>query len=493
MVDPALMEILSQQNPWHRQREVPDWMAPPRERIPGRWLWTRLGDHVLRRFQIVLGPRRTGKTVTMYQTVRHLINSGVSPHRIWWASLDHPLARSVSLDVLVRFFIKRSQATLDNPSFVFLDELVSADMWDLWLKQFYDQHLPIRLVASASAASALRRGRLESEIGRWDETYLGPCLLNEAMDLVGSGEPIETGTHLAATFSDCLQARVPPRTREIRDRLLTLGGYPELLLGAGVDYWPRDRQVRRSRMVDLMGKLRADSVERVVYRDIQQWVALPGPSRLNNLVYLLADRTGTVVSPEKLARDLSVTPRTVESYLSYLEWSFLAFPLLNYSAGEAAKQRRGRKFYLVDPALRSAILRRLPFEQELGSIQGQLIENLAASHLHALGRQDGIRVFHWRHRNREVDLIYDDPRQPMAFEVALSRRHGRTGLRSFMEQHPRFGGHCYLVVAHQAIALPPEESPDGVGEMPLDLFLLAVGGQHDQALARRLGVALAEK
>ncbi len=492
MMDPALIDVLGQQNPWHRQGEVPDWWAPSGERMPARWLWTRLGDHALRRFQIVLGPRRTGKTVTMYQTVRRLIDSGINPHRIWWVSLDHPLTTSVSLEVLINFFIKESQATLDNPSFVFLDELVSADMWDLWLKQFYDQYLPIRLVASASAASALRRGRLESGIGRWDETYLGPCLLNEALELSGCTVIVETRTHLASTFSDSLKTRVSPGVTSMRDRLLTVGGYPELLLGTAVDYWPPDRQERKLRSVDLMAKLRADSVERVVYRDIQQWIALSGPARLDNLVYLLADRTAAVASPEKLARDLSVSPRTVENYLSYLEWSFLVFPLPNYSAGEGAKQRRGRKFYLVDPALRSAILRRLPFEEEHGSVQGQLIENLAASHLHALGRQEGIRVFHWRHRNREVDLIYDDPRQPVAFEIALSRRHSRAGLRAFMEQHPRFRGHCYLVVAHQPIALPPQDSPDGIGEVPLDLFLLAVGRQHDQALAGRLGVSLTE-
>jgi len=48
------------------------------------------------------------------------------------------------------------------------------------------------------------------------------------------------------------------------------------------------------------------------------------------------------------------------------------------------------------------------------------------------------------------------------------------------------------VVAHQPIALAPQDSPDGIGEVPLDLFLLAVGRQHDQALAGRLGVSLTE-
>ncbi len=490
MLDPQVISTLTHQNPWHSTSDIPERFKPLKERPMARWLWMRLLGDYLHRFLIILGPRRTGKTVTMYQTVRRLLDNGIPAHRIWWVSLDHPRLALQDLEELAQFVISRSGATHDKPVFWFLDELVYADRWDLWFKQFYDQGLPIKLTASSSAASALRQGRLESGVGRWDEFYLGPCLLSEALRLLRFSFSVDPGPQLSQTLEENLMVALPSHVSRIRDRLLAVGGYPELLLAReGAKQWPGlpSMPAGQASLADLMEKLRSDAVERVIYRDIQQWAAVARPLVVEKLAYLLADRPGGLASPQNLARSLAISAPTVDSYLSYLEWAYMVFPLPGYWSGERATQRRGRKYYLVDPALRSAILQRPSYGEEPGSVQGQLVENLAASHLHALGRQERVRVFYWRHRNREVDLIYDDPRQPVAFEIALSRRHSRAGLLSFMEQHPRFRGHCYLVVAHDPISLSPRETTDGIGELPLDLFLLVVGRQYDQALATRLG------
>ena len=489
MLDPQIIAILEAQNPWHRSGNVPDRLAPATERIPARWLWKRHTDELLHRYQIILGPRRTGKTVTMYQTVRRLLDRGIESRRLWWVALDHPLLALHRLDELVEFIIHRSGASVDRPTFLFLDELVYADQWDLWLKQFYDQGLPVRVMASSSAASALRRGRLESGVGRWEEIYLGPCQLSEALDLLERRLPIRAASTLADTIADNLIPPLPGYISEVRELLLSVGGYPELLLfmarqeGGILPGMPAPQVTP-----DLMEKLRSDGMERVVYRDIQQSPPLVRPLQLEKLVYLLADRTGGVVSSGNLARDLAITAPTVEAYLGHLERAFMVFPLLNYSGSEGATQRRGRKYYLIDPALRSAIMQHPPYWHEDPSEQGKLVETLAASHLFGLGKQEGVKVFHWRYKNRlEVDLVYDHPRQPMAFEISLSRDHSRRGLRALMDRNARFRNRCYLVVARNALALAPEESPDGVGELPLDLFLLAVGGQHDRATARWFG------
>ena len=490
MLNPQIIAILDSQNPWHRLGHVPERLAPPRERVPARWLWKRHAEDLLYRYQIIVGPRRTGKTVTMYHTVRRLLDLGIDSRRLWWVSLDHPLLALHRLDELVQFVVSRAGASADRPAYLFLDELVYADQWDLWLKQFYDQRLPVRVMASSSAASALRQGRLESGVGRWEEIYLGPCQLSEALDLLEFPLPFTAAPTLAQTIADNLMSPLPPNVSALREMLLSVGGYPELLLWMGNLTARTLPGVSPQVPPDLMEKLRSDGMERVVYRDIQQSPPLARPLQLEKLVYLLADRTGGVVSASNLAQDLAITAPTVETYLGHLERAFMVFPLLNYSSNESVTQRRGRKYYLIDPALRSAILQHPPFWREDPSEQGKVVETLAASHLHTLGRQEGVRAFHWRYKNRfEVDLVYDHPRAPLAFEVSLSRSHDRHGLRAFMEQNPRFKGQCYVVVARNALAIPPEESRDGIGELPLDLFLMAVGRQHDRAVETWLGAS----
>jgi hypothetical protein len=105
---------------------------------------------------------------------------------------------------------------------------------------------------------------------------------------------------------------------------------------------------------------------------------------------------------------------------------------------------------------------------------------------YALGQVAQVRVYFWRHGDDEVNLVYDHPEKPMAFEIAPSPRHHRGTLARFPQRFRRFSGQCYLV-APSAPTVLASRSEDGIGSLPLDLFLLAVGGK-EQALARRLAV-----
>ena len=84
--------------------------------------------------------------------------------------------------------------------------------------------------------------------------------------------------------------------------------------------------------------------------------------------------------------------------------------------------------------------------------------------------------------------MYDHPDEPLAFEIGASPDHHRRGLKAFEARFPRFQGRCYLV-APEIPATRPEATHDGIGTLPIDLLLLAAGGQVEKELARRLGRA----
>ena len=149
-------------------------------------------------------------------------------------------------------------------------------------------------------------------------------------------------------------------------------------------------------------------------------------------------------------------------------------------------QRRGRRVYFVDGAVRNAALQRGVRPLTDAEEMGLLYENLAASHLHALARQTQARLHHWREGQHEVDLVYDESDQPLAFEIASSVRHPRSGLLRFLERFPQFEGRAYLV-SPDAPPLGPGTATGRIGTLPLDLLLLAASRQADRALALRLG------
>src|ERR1051326_8085400 len=87
----AYLQVIAEQNPWLQSGKVPEAWAKPVERPMARYLPGRLLKDEPRRFQLILGPRRVGKTTLMYQAVKHLLDEGVRPTALWWLRMDHPL------------------------------------------------------------------------------------------------------------------------------------------------------------------------------------------------------------------------------------------------------------------------------------------------------------------------------------------------------------------------------------------------------------------
>lgn len=477
-----LERIFDEQNPWHRTGEVPAALAPPVERPLASALWKRIVYDEPHRFQVVLGPRRVGKSTAMYQTVRHKLANGYDPRRLWWLRLDHPLLLRESLGDLVRAVLDRPPAG-GHDTILFLDELVYAQEWDLWLKTFYDDRWPVRIVATSSATAALADRRLESGVGRWSEQFLTPYSFTEFLDFLSVDAGLEPASALSETLARASTLRLDSGSlAELRLRLLLVGGFPELLLQERT----AEAGDNSTRLLQSQQVLRADAVERAIYKDIPQSFGIDNPMLLERLLYVLAGQVAGLLSPAGICRELDgLSTPTLDRYLSYLERAFMVFTLPNYSGSEASVQKRGRKLYFADGAVRNAALQRGLAPLRNPAELGLLTENLAAANLKALAVQADVRLFHWRDGKAEVDLIYDHPDEPLAFEIALSADHSRKGLQALMTRHPRFRGGCWLV-APDASWISPGRAASGVGTVSLDAFLIAVGRQAEAALRSRL-------
>ena len=464
-----LHQLAEEQNPWRRDGTVPAALAPPVSRPLAQALWRKLLDDRPRRFQVILGPRRVGKTTVLYQTVQRLLRHGVPPQQIWWWRLDHPALASTSLGDLAKAALT---GVAERPVFLMLDEVVYGKDWDRWLKTFHDERWPVRVAATASATAARRDRSMESGVGRWMEQHLMPYQFGEFLDLLGYEIPPLT---IGETLADTLRSLAPGRhaaqeLQRLRNAFLIMGGFPELL----VEYREAQQDDLPALLIRSQRLLRSDAVERAIYKDIPQSFGVENPAALERLLYALAGQCAGLLAPANLARDLGLSQPTIDRYIAYLERTFLTFTLPNYSGAETKIQRRRRKLYFIDGAVRNAALQRglapLDDENELGMLR----ENLAAASLNALALRRGVRLHHWRVDNHEVDLLYGDPQAPLAFEVASSLNHPRSGFHALARSHAEFRSRCYLVAPQAPVAHPEPETP---GTLPLDTLLLAVYAQ----------------
>jgi hypothetical protein len=443
-----------------------------------RVLWRLLKDSPIRRFQLILGPRRVGKTTVMYQTVQRLLEAGVEPRRLWWLRLDHPLLINTHLGMLLELIVDVTRCTEDRPAFLFLDELTYAKDWALWLKTAYDEKWPIQVVGTSSAVAAMKKEAAESGVGRWEEQYLGPYSFSEFLELEKIDVPtFRTFDSFSATIEAAFEGpqNLPSFDLERRRFMLT-GGFPELLsLKSSGD---EASDILRSQTI-----LKSDAIERAIYKDIPQTAPIQDPVKLERLLYILAGQISGVFSPNTIAGELEMSARTVETYVNYLERAFLVFSVPNFSPKEETVQRRGKKMYFVDGAVRNAALLRGIAPLNDASEMGILTENLAAAHLISLARHAGVRLYHWRRSSYEVDLLYEEPGTPIAFEIGTSEKHTMRGLKQLVDSHPRYRGNCYFVYPGANLKKPTFTDP---GSLPLDLFLLLVGQQSFHLLERRL-------
>lgn len=479
-------QVFSEQNPWHQSDSVPGIFAPPVQRPLAQFLWETVKSNKPRRHHLILGPRRVGKSTVMYQTVQNLIKSGVKTNHLWWLRLDHPLLMQIPLGDLVRFVVKVSSASVTQPAYLFLDELTYAKDWDLWLKTFYDDRWPVRIVGTSSATAIMKERQPERGVGRWQEHFLAPYLLGEYLKLMNINLPAFSVT---ADLGDTIQRGISlemslEKISQLRKTILLTGGFPELLLSYTEPYHEQDPTAS---ILQSQRTLRTDAVERAIYKDIPQAFGVSDPLLLERLLYTLAGQTSQILSIQNLCKVMSgLSQPTCDKYLSYLIQAFLIFLLPNYSGSEASLQKRGRKLFFVDGAVRNAALQRGAAPLNNPEEMGLLLENLVASHLYVLCQQNQVRLHHWRQGTAEVDFIYAHPTAPLAFEIASSPGHSRGGLVKLIESNPRFKGRSYLI-SPTSFSIDASTQPSGIGMMPLDKFLILVSLQAESELMRSIG------
>lgn len=398
--------------------------------------------------------------------------------------MDHPLFLQMQLGPLIKSLIEHEKATMEDPLYLFLDEVNYAPQWDLWLKTFFDERWPLRIVATSSSVAALRNRSVESGIGRWSEQFLTPYNFLEYRKLVRGKEALSQGS---LSLSDCIEnamdayAGKESFASEVMLYML-VGGFPEIILN---DLNPDDIE---GSMLRSQQTLRTEAVQRVTGMDLPQVFHVQQPIEMERLLYLLAGNMCGLMNISKMCSSLAISQSTVKQYVDYLEKAFLIFTLPTYSRSEDSVQRRGRKVYFVDGAVRNAALQRGIAPASDPGERGWLVENVVASHLHALSLQSGHRLFHWREGTNEVDFVYEDHQDKLAFEVSGGASHHLKGINAFKSKYPEFSDKCYLISAQSDGMESPTANRQGVGRIPLHIFLIAVGMCIGSSLTNRLGM-----
>jgi len=284
-------------NPWHTDKRV-DLGIPRTEYLK------KIADIVNKRKQIlfILGSRRVGKTVTLFQYIYQLINQGINPEIILFLSLDNTNLEGLDLFAYL---------TESKYKYIFLDEVHYFPKWAQILKSLYDlPNYRSRIICSGSSSK-----------------------------LIEDNKALLTGRSTSITIHPLsfLEFRKFNKNKNELHDYLYYGGYPEYVLEKQPNY---------------LNELLRDVIE----KDISKLHSIKNNKYLFDICEILAKQIGFRSSSNKIAKVLSLDSKTVVNYIEYLGEVKLIEIVYQYSDSLNERLYAPKKYYFNDLGMRNSFV-----------------------------------------------------------------------------------------------------------------------------------------
>lgn len=200
-----------------------------------------------------------------------------------------------------------------------------------------------------------------------------------------------------------------------------------------------------------------DYVATYVERDVRQIKNIGDLALFQKLLQLVAGRVGQLVNYSSLANEVGVSAKTIESWLSILEASYIIYRLQPYYKNFGKRVIKSPKLYFYDVGLLCYLLG-IDSTEELQThyAYGHIFENLIMTEVHKI-KENSLRnekLYFWRdsHHN-EADLVIDSGTQLHAVEIKSARTYNQEmlkGLYQWQALNPKMNRLLTLVYAGSA-------------------------------------------
>ena len=414
-----VIKALQKYNPWWRSPETVKAETKPHKRVAYFEALKAIEHSTIRRFVVLSGARRVGKTTVMKQLIEKLIDDGTPAKNILYVSFDNPVIKMVNVDEVLSTY--ETMYPIEGCKYLFFDEIQYAKDWELWMKVIYDSRSDVKMVATGSASPALDKGATDSGVGRWHMIKVPTLSFYEYCELLGlPGRPeIPEGLRLTklaempqGELADLMNRFTP--LQQHFNRYLTIGGFPELVFS--------DDDAHAQRM------LREDVVDKVIKRDVLSLFNVRNPLSMEKLFLYLCINSSQIFNKQTAAKELeNIGVTTIENYISFLEKSNLIYVSDPMMVGTKAALKGKPKIYVADAAIRNAVLMIddvISDDEEMGV----MVETAVYKHIAAFF-QDApmVHVGYYRklkENQKEVDIVITLPKEKILCEVKYRSNAG---------------------------------------------------------------------
>jgi uncharacterized protein len=366
-------------------------------------------DNQTRRAVVLMGPRRVGKTVMVYHSIKNLLINNVSAKKILYISLETPIYTGMTIEKIVNYFQELFSHHRDDNLYIYFDEIQYLKNWEIHLKSLVDSYFSYKFIVTGSAAAALRMKSIESGAGRFSDYVLPPLTFAEYLMFIGRElELIDISLENPNDSNSFVykEKNIEELNKEFIN-YLNFGGYPEAVFSTTIRADPGQY-------------IKSDIIDKVLLRDLPSLYGINDIQELNRLFTTLAYNTGNEVTLEGLSKSSGVAKNTIKRYLEYLEAAFLIKRVERIDqTAKRFKRAMFFKVYLTNPSMRAALFGQIDATSEA---MGSLTETAIFSQWQ---HSQMVDLFYARWAHGEVDIVSLDTKtqQPAwAVEVKWSDR-----------------------------------------------------------------------
>lgn len=319
---------------------------------------------------LLLGARRTGKTWLIKDWMKR------QSEEFRYFNGDDITA----VEAFERKSVENYKNILGNSRLLVIDEAQRISDIGTKIKLMVDEIPGLRVLLSGSSAYDLSSRTGEPLTGRKQTLYLYP---------LSEKELTQTGDYIYLK-------------ENLRERLI-YGNYPELI-------HLKERKQKQEYLREIVGSY--------LIKDILQYEGIRNSDKLLRLLKLIAFQTGSEVSYNELATQLSLSKNTVEKYLDLLTKSYVIFQIGAFSRNLRREVSKAKKWYFYDVGIRNALIpdfRTIDTRDDIG----KLWENYIISE--RIKQQEYLREhknnYFWRtYDAQELDWIEESNGRIEAFE-----------------------------------------------------------------------------
>ena len=194
-----------------------------------------------------------------------------------------------------------------------------------------------------------------------------------------------------------------------------------------------------------------DYIKTYIERDVRNLVNVKDLSAFQKFLLLCAARVGQLVNHTKLSNDADVDVRTVKSWLSVLESSYIIFLLRPHFKNFSKKLVKSPKLYFYDSGLLCYLLGIGKEGLPLSPYRGAIFESMIISECLKYNKnfRNGVNFYFWRdNKGVEINLLYEIDGEIFPMEI----KSGKTLQSNFfknLQLYRKYAGNlcreCFLI------------------------------------------------